>query len=286
MVQRRARQLLLPYAWWMLFYLLLGVTWGLFIKPEPIDVGVHLSRFMGVLYSRFRFYVDADISSPFHFPIWSHSLWFLTCLFISVLLSIPLFKVKGPCVYLIVAAYIFVSCMLDFLPVLLPWSLDTAFLGAVFIRCGFMLRITQTSTCKNIFFFFLLFVLYTLLVIWNGTCNMSLRLYGGHGTLSVLAFLVAGIAGTISYAALCKALEWSLLIKGLAYLGRISLTILCSHVIFLSIIHLAYRKFFQIDIRHAHWLHKLLDITFIIAMCIVTHYFIGYMKKLFVGKGN
>ena len=207
MVQRRARQLLLPYAWWMLFYLLLGVTWGLFIKPEPIDVGVHLSRFMGVLYSRFRFYVDADISSPFHFPIWSHSLWFLTCLFISVLLSIPLFKVKGPCVYLIVAAYIFVSCMLDFLPVLLPWSLDTAFLGAVFIRCGFMLRITQTSTCKNIFFFFLLFVLYTLLVIWNGTCNMSLRLYGGHGTLSVLAFLVAGIAGTISYAALCKALE-------------------------------------------------------------------------------
>lgn len=286
MVQRRAMQLLLPYVWWMLFYLLLGVIWGVFIKPGPFDVDVHLSRFIGALYSRFRFYVDADMSSPFHFPIWSHSLWFLTCLFVSILLSIPLFKVRCPYVYLIVAAYIIVSCLLIFLPVLLPWSLDTAFLGAVFIRCGFMLKITESLTCKNILLFLLLFVLYILLVVWNGTCNMSLRFYGGHGIFSVLAFFVAGIAGTISYAAFCKALVKSVLVKGLAYLGKISLTILCSHVIFLSIIHLAYQKLFQTDIKHAHVLHKLLDIAFIIAMCIITHYFIGWVKRQFMGKGH
>ena len=118
--------------------------------------------------------------------------------------------------------------------------MDTAPLGALFIYSGFV--------CKEKMFFsglnrkkllgaVFLFALYAAAVWYNEGINMSIREYGAHPFLSPFLFVFIGISGSIIFCLACMVIEKIHLSSGFAYLGRLSLTILCCHAIVYHILN-------------------------------------------------
>ena len=63
----------------------------------------------------------------------------------------------------------------QFLPVLLPWSLDTACLMAIFMYMGLLLRNERWQQDFPLIYDLMLFVVYALLCTLNGELNVSVR---------------------------------------------------------------------------------------------------------------
>ena len=76
-----------------------------------------------------------------------------------------------------------------------------------------------------------LVIAYIILSNYNGEINMSVRVYGQRGILSIALFFVIGVCCTLIYCIICRLLEQTILMKGLAFIGRNSIVILCSHLL-------------------------------------------------------
>lgn len=113
--------------------------------------------------------------------------------------------------------------LLSKLPILLPWSLDTAFLMAIFIYAGVKLRETNLLSNNNWRLWCCILLAYYIVSHINGYENLSIRDYGD----SILLCLMSGILGS------CLIMKVSVWIasfavgKHLARIGRYTLTIFC-----------------------------------------------------------
>lgn len=229
LLQQRFNRLLVPYFIWGLFYLVL--TWiNLFING-----GSFLSfakPAAGLIYSRFSLF---PIESDFNIlllPSGASPLWFLTSLFTSYALLIPIVRFEKYRVYIVVS-YLVAALILSFSPILLPWSIDVAPIGALFLYAGYLMkskRIFASKLSCLVLVAFVFFAIYALIVKYNGGINMSVREYGRHLILSPFLFVFIGIAGSFLYCIVCMVLEKVHLAKPFAYIGRVSLTLLCSHI--------------------------------------------------------
>ena len=271
---RKWKQLLTPYFAWSLFYLLCACA---ALSPNFIQIGTWIS---GIAYSRFSLDPVITETSIRLFPPGANPMWFLTSLAISYAGLIPLLKIKKQWLPLLILLYFVVSIVLSFCPILLPWSIDTVFITSLFIYIGYRLKNISLTRQQCILLLLASGIFYILLVCINGTINISIRQYGDLGIASVLLFSLIGILGTAAYSSFFILVEKTFICRFFAYFGRISLTILCAHMLFVQI-------FNQIQIMifgSAKFIPKVISVPirliFVLIMCALTHYMISYIKTL------
>ena len=126
-IAKRSKRLLLPY----FFYVSLSIILmnALNIKNDLVH------QVLGMLYSRYSLYFGIkDIGDiPMLTLTCNSPTWFLTALFTSLMI---LFVIKSLRWQWVVIMCLGFSVLALNLPFLLPWSLDTAFVGALFIYLG------------------------------------------------------------------------------------------------------------------------------------------------------
>ena len=148
-------------------------------------------------------------------------MWFLTSMFVSYMLF-SFFRQRKcvllSCCLCIIVTYLFRCC-----PYLLPWSIDTSFLFAVFMIFGEEMRKLNLLNKIKPFFFIGLVILYFFFMPYWGDINFSVRIYGDFFLLTTfLAALGSFIMMKVSI--LINRIKLSCILSSI---GRHSLTIFC-----------------------------------------------------------
>ena len=130
---KRFKRLLVPYIFYGLSLNFLLFVY-LYLKNN-ISASLISERITGLLYSRYSLLPLGTEDNIYFLGICS-PMWFLTALFVASVLAIPFFYANSKQEKLLICFYAAVTFLLNGVPILLPWSLDTAFIGALFINFG------------------------------------------------------------------------------------------------------------------------------------------------------
>lgn len=232
-ITKKLKRLLIPYAFWGCFYLL--ITWAFLGIHDGFSFSTFFRPAWGLLYSRFSLFPIDQANSYTLFPLGANPLWFLTSLCTSYILFLLLLQSKKRIIY--IALLVILTVAFSFLPILLPWSLDTAPAGALFIYAGYMiknLKLFDTSIRRLFALAVIVIPFYIILTSFNGAINMSIREYGKFSILSPLLFIVIGLIGSILFCIFGILLNKLKISSLLASIGKISLTLMCSHMFVLN----------------------------------------------------
>ena len=133
-ISRRFRSLFLPY----LFMSLACLIFMLLVNPASVG----MRSMIGILYSRFKLFPFADAADSFRMMNIDNSvLWFLTSMFTAYCLFRLLLDIRCDRNRILGAiACVAVGYVYPYIPLLLPWSLDTAFFIAPLMLGGNMVR--------------------------------------------------------------------------------------------------------------------------------------------------
>lgn len=238
-VKRKAVRLLIPYIFYGLLTSSLGVVFT--IINNNFEILEAILKYTGLIYSRFCFFPLGTEPNIYFFRAENSPLWFLTAMFMAYIWVMIYDKVKRKYKLLIAILYIILTLVMSNLPILLPWSLDTSFIGALFIIVGKELKkykLEKYSTNKKLASFIVGCGLYIILVYINGYTNFSIRIYGDWNELSIFLFGVNGIIGTILYCMVIKYYNQRLFVSLLASIGRMSMTLMCIHLLLFRVIHI------------------------------------------------
>ena len=190
-----------------------------------------LRDFVGLLYSRYCLYLPEVVPNIKFLTSGNYPLWFLTCMSVSYILFYILVFNERFCAYIILF-YLVLTGILDKLPILLPWSIDTAFIMAILMYVGKYLKEKGiiVSDCRvylySRFLFFLL--LYVFAMLFEGEMNISIRIYGR----SFLLYLLTAIFGCVMLLYFSIIIEKSYAGRLFLLLGNHSLTIFCIEIPF------------------------------------------------------
>ena len=120
------------------------------------------------------------------------------------------------------------SFLARYLPILLPWSLDVAMVGALYIYSGRMMRKYDVlNHIKPSYKWLLIFCTYMVVHYINGMENMSMRVYGRLLFLSVYC----GIAGSCCIFWFSKAIQNTRVGGDFLVRSKLFSSILCSDTI-------------------------------------------------------
>ncbi len=207
------------------------VLFSLWFKNKLI-MQTAVDQFMGLLYSRYCLLPLGVDGNTYYLSAFAPA-WFLTVLFMASILFIPFLYLRSKQIKWLIFLYFVISFLLNKLPILLPWSLDTAFIGALFIFIGYKLKNNNIKSPPNehkcLLWLIAMLGIYILLVKYNGSINMSVRVYGSH-LLSPIIFFVIGILGSFIYFYLLKRLENTFIVRVFAKLSNYTVSLLCTHV--------------------------------------------------------
>lgn len=185
-----------------------------------------LRAVLGIFYSRYCLYPFGTEPDIFRlFVIGNYPMWFLPCMVVAyplyyLIIHYPKYQFHTISLYLILTA------MMEFLPILLPWSIDTAFLMAIVMYAGTAFRryfpdsFTNRSLAPVAIF---AIIVYLLLLPLCYDINLSVRMYGP----SMIAYLLAAITGSILLIALSRLIQGGFIGSILQHIGKHSLTIFC-----------------------------------------------------------
>ena len=219
LILKRFRRLIVPYVFFSVLLLFLYNRFSL------LDIS-------GVFYSRYSLYPNGSEDNIFLMGGGNPPLWFLTSMFSSFLAFYLLIK-KTSKAYLIIGVFAVYTWGCQLIPILLPWSLDTACLMACFMYVGLHMRkYDYLLSFHGLVYLFVLFFFIALCNI-NGGLNVSVREYGR----SFLLYFSTGILGTLFLLWLSKMIKETIVGKGLAIIGRHSLVIFCLQMFLLRICH-------------------------------------------------
>ena len=231
-LRRRAIQLLLPYAGWALLY------YALFLATSIFRGEIHplywCRMLAGSIYSRIDLFTSGAGHSLQLFPKGCEPLWFLTCLFCSYALYLPIHRAGPRIRAALVAAYTGATLLVHHSPILFPWSLDTAFAGALFIYAGHLLAASQILnklSAKALLCAAVILPIYVWAVKSNGgSGGMYCREFGRLGWYAPVVFIVMGICGSYLWCIFCQILEKLRIVRLLSAIGEHTLLLLCSHM--------------------------------------------------------
>ncbi len=230
---RKAKRLLVPYAFYNLFLFLF-----FFCKDSLLTRQVTAESFFplaGILYSRNCLYPVSAKNNLQFMTILNAPTWFLTCLFLALVFFGCLWKLgernkraawgTGLGLVLLSVALHYAS------PVLLPWSLDCALYALAFLGAGHYFR--KYSVVERLYgkkgVLALLALLFVGLSWANGPVNMSV----GHYGVSMLLYVLVGSLGSLLCMEACLWMERRGP-KGLVSLGTgagsVTMRILCLHL--------------------------------------------------------
>ena len=191
-----------------------------------------LRAILGICYSRYCLYpfgTGSDICRLF--VIGNYPIWFLTCMIVAYLLyDIIMYHPRYR--YYTISLYLVITAAMESLPILLPWSLDTAFLMALVMYAGTAFRqyfpdcFAQKTPAPVAL---LAVVVYLLLLPLCHDINISVRMYGP----SMIVYFFAAVTGSVLLVSLSRFIQGSFIGRGLQSVGRHSLTIFCIEIPFI-----------------------------------------------------
>lgn len=235
---KKARRLLVPYFGYNLFLFLF-----FFGKDSLLAGSITLESFsplLGILYSRNCLF-DINVTHNVYFmQILNAPTWFLTGLFVSLLIFWILMKVSGGKLhrlFLLNGGVLLAAVLVHyFCPILLPWSLDCALYAVSFLALGKWMaerRLMERMSRKPLVLL-LLAAAFVGVSVLNGSVNMSVAEYGR----SMVLYLAVGGLGSL----LCMEISYFLekhtraLARGGAWLGRHTMPVLCLHLFVYSVL--------------------------------------------------
>lgn len=204
------------------------------------DARYTLNFLLGLIYSRYSLYspmtcVDNNI---FFMRAGIEPLWFLTCFFLSFIWTYIYLGNTRKIRLVLLIVYLIIPLLGTKLPILLPWSFDSSFLGSVFMIIGYHSKnifITKKiasyySPFKSWTIFLLFIILFVIVVNEFGAGNYSIGYYGDYGVLSYVAFLLTGFLKTILLCFFFIMIENTVFSNWLALVGKQSMRLMCIHL--------------------------------------------------------
>lgn len=199
-----------------------------------------MERIIGLAYSRLSLYpfrthdnlLFLQECSPF---------WFLTCLFVSYVYVGIIDQIRSSTwKYLLISMFVVGACTSVYLPILLPWSLDTALGGAMLILSGRFIRHYDIFRLidENRWLLVVILSLFFCFAGNNGWPNVSVRNYGN----SIILYFIVSLSATISVAYVLYKIP-SKYLKLLSRLGNSSLRIMCIHAPFFIVLSTLNNKY-------------------------------------------
>ncbi|MBP5167551.1 MAG: acyltransferase [Oscillospiraceae bacterium] len=266
---------------------------------------------LGSLYSRYCLY-PLGSEPNVYFLDKNGALWFLTCflcarlIFIGAMYLINREKTAARTA-LVMLTLLAASVCLSKLPILLPWSIDTAFAGAFFMLAGYLYRDWETGRTEKrtelpsadegrraagslrtdrILGAAVLGVFYLMLVPANGYINMSVRIYGDRGVWSVPLFLLVGLSGTALYAALGKLLSLIRPVgRFLSYVSKSAFALLAMQFEIYALLG-RIMPVPEFSSGSAAYMYGLLQAALNLLICLGIHACIAGLKRVFSGSRN
>lgn len=209
---KRCRKLLTAY----LIISVVCVLYTLRYYPENVNG----ETLWGILYSRFRMYpLDSPRECNVLLNIFNGPLWFLTAMISSYVTYFFLLKIRGLKWQLPgMGGMLAMAWGCTHLPVLLPWSLDTAPFFASVMLAGRLAREHDLLGRMNWGMAMGMLVIVCVCTWISVPVNLSIRIYGE----SLLLTMAGSVAGSLLLFMICKAFEGTLLstwMQGLAGRG-------------------------------------------------------------------
>ncbi len=244
-VGKKTRRLLIPYLGYNLFLFLF-----FFLKNHLLAGQMDKESFFplwGILYSRNCLRPMGSSDNVYFMQILNAPTWFLTGLFVSLLVFWILMQAAGgehKRLLLLNSGILAAAILLHYLcPILLPWSVDCALYAVSFLCFGKIAA--DKDLVEKIYQKPLLLVLlaaaFVGLSVLNGDVNMSVAIYGR----SMLLYLVVGSLGALLCMEVSLFLERRVRFVGKAgmWLGRHTMPVLCLHLFVYSIIGVILGRF-------------------------------------------
>ncbi len=226
-MKKRSRKLLVPYIFFNLLLLFYYRRWSIF--------GLY-----GVLYSRYCFF-PLGVGNNHYFFLWgNYPMWFITSLLVSYLLYYVLLSHKNKS--LVIFIYLCLAYLLSQIPILLPWSIDTAFLSSLIMYAGLYAKSYNIISLRK-YDILLCILIYSLLLCVAGDINFSIRQYG----TSFIIYYIIAILGCIVTIWSSKRIERTWIGKILALFGKHSLTIFSIEMLFIREASIIYCKLTNAD---------------------------------------
>lgn len=194
-----------------------------------INKSINLIDIVGVLYSRWCIYPLTCDNNIYLLRSGNGPLWFLTSMYSSYTLYWIAQKISKP--FLLVFCSIIITYSLSFLPILLPWSIDTAFLMVLFIYFGVIIREKGLLPMVDLRWLSLLSILYIAFMYFCGNINLSVRIYGR----SLIVMLPAALLGSFLLMKVSCYIEKTIIGNFISMIGRHSLSIFCLHIPFIAV---------------------------------------------------
>ena len=276
-LESKSRRLFIPY----IFYGILTSLFFSIISNGDNYQGGTVYHWLGLLYSRFCLYPYGIDNNIYFLPFESSSpLWFLTSLLTGYIMFYFLNKEYCSKFYraIILLIYLIITLFMANFPILLPWSIDLAFMAAIFLFIGKNLKeILLNNDMKissNILFSTISLLAYVFIINNNGFVNLSLREYGNNQWGGVFMTFVSGILFTIAIMLLLKSIS-SQYYKFFSIVGRHSLRLMC---IQMPILFILKKLIMELNFN----LH--LKIVVICVMFIAISFAVSYTLELLFNK--
>lgn len=215
-LKAKFKKLIIPYFFFSIILLI-------------INKSINLFDILGVLYSRWCIYPLGNDNNIYLLRSGNGPLWFLTSMYISYILFWIIQKSSKP--FLFVSCSIVITYLLSFLPILLPWSIDTAFLMVIFIYFGVIIREKRLLLMINLRWLSWLTILYIAFLYICGNINLSVRIYGR----SLMIMLPAALLGSVLLMKISCYIEKTIIGTFISMIGRHSLSIFCLHLPFITV---------------------------------------------------
>lgn len=125
---------------------------------------------------------------------------------------------------MIVCSAFIIGYILSKYQIILPFTLETAFVACAFMYIGFIMQKVEIYNKKESFYYFIICcILMTICIYMKHTINML-----GHSYNQIILFLIGALAGTYIIIYISKFIS-KFNFKFLKYLGENSMIILVSH---------------------------------------------------------
>lgn len=233
MVLVKFKRLLKPYFFFNLTFLCFYFLTHSF-KFEGINL------FIGIIYSRYCLFPLGANNNVFFLSMEGNApTWFLTAMFVAYIfffLLIRTYNKDKNLSYILILIYFVISILFKFLPILLPWSIDSSLFFSLFIFSGFIIRkydiLNKILNGQHKNLLFILFLgSYFGISFFNNHVNLSVRLFD-----NIFLLFITGILGTLFTIIISNTLKQTLLGKIFESIGIHSITIMSMHLFFFSII--------------------------------------------------
>lgn len=174
--------------------------------------------------------------------------------------------------------YIITTLYLANLKILLPWSMDLAFMTAIFLYIGNILKnyflYKKTKVLLNISSATVFLLIYIYIIHTNGFINLSVKEYGNEQRSGVFMTFISGTFFFLTIMLLFKSIP-SHYYKYLSIVGKYSLRLMC---IQMPILFITKRL-----IKAAHF-NGMLETTIICVIFFTTTFTLSYILQLILNK--